>query len=62
MAFERVFGLLCHYEDRELLKHSSYFGKIHQYMKWGYTYEEYSKDKSENKIGIYKIMKVWTGR
>lgn len=64
MAFERVFGLLCHYEDRELLKHSSYFGKIHQYMKWGYTYEEYvkEKDKNENKLDTYKMIKIWTGR
>jgi hypothetical protein len=61
MAFERIFGLLCSFETKELQKTPSIFGKIHHYLHWGYNYENYILDKSSNKIEV-PLIKVWTGR
>jgi hypothetical protein len=59
MAFERVFSVVCHNENRELIKRSSILGSIHHYIKLGYTFNEYIRNKKQNK---YAIVKVWTGR
>lgn len=58
-ALERIIGILFHLEFRELAALHSLLGNIWNYGKWGYTYEEYTKNH------IYKhlpIVKVWTGR
>jgi len=61
MAFERIFGLLCSFENKELQKDPSIFGKIHHYIHWGYSYENYILDKLNNKMDL-SLIKVWTGR
>jgi hypothetical protein len=59
MAFERVFSVICHNENKNLIKRSSVLGSIHRYIKLGYTFNEYIKNKKQNKL---PIIKVWTGR
>ena len=70
MSFERIFGLLCCYEKKELFDNISVFGDIHDYTynltrtqkKYDYYYHEYLHDKENNLIGDFPIVKVWTGR
>ena len=52
--FERVFAIIVYNNT----KHTSYFGDIHSYIKWGITFPEYVTGKYSN----YPIMKIWTGR
>jgi hypothetical protein len=59
MCLERIFALLACVENPILLKEPSMFGKIHDYMKWEYSYDEYLKDKYTLKA---PIIKVWSGR
>ena len=58
MSFERIFGLICNIEDKELINNISLFGKIHHYIHWGFTYEKYLNED----IDRYELIKVWTGR
>jgi len=62
MNFERIFALVCINECNDLSINPSIFGSIHNYIKYGYTYEEYLSDKIQNKIEHLEIIKVWTGR
>ena len=65
MNLERIFSILCNIEEPDLVKNSSIFGDIMDFIHWGYTYEMYDKDsKNENHhiFKKYKIIKVWTGR
>ena len=70
MSFERIFGLLCCYEKKELFDNISIFGDIHDYTynltrtqkKYDYYYHEYLHDKDNNLIEDLPIVKVWTGR
>jgi hypothetical protein len=62
MNFERIFGLLCCYENSNLVNDPSIFGIIHHYIHWGYTYDSYINDKNTDKLKDKKIIKVWTGR
>jgi hypothetical protein len=57
MAIERIFGLLCSIQKPELYDEPSLFGIIHDYCKWGYTYQDY-----KNNLSNLPIIKVWTGR
>ena len=69
MIFERVFGFLCCIQNNNI-NDISLFGSIHDYLKWGYKFEEYLQDLRHehnyndiNKyINKYKIIKVWSGR
>ena len=58
MNFERIFALLCINECNELIINPSILGDIHNYIRFGYTYDDYLLDKLEN----LEIIKVWTGR
>ena len=62
MDFERIFALICFYENRDLINKPSIFGIIHHYIHWGYTLEQYLTDKINNNLNRYDIIKVWTGR
>jgi hypothetical protein len=62
MDFERIFGLICFYENSNLLNNISLYGIIHHYIHWGYTYDNYINDKNNNKIDHLDIIKVWSGR
>jgi hypothetical protein len=62
MDFERIFGLICFYENNNLINDISLYGKIHHYIHWGYTYDNYLNDKSNNKLDNLDIVKVWSGR
>ena len=58
-CLERIFAVLCSYEDKTLIKNSSMFGNIHMFINVGYSYENYITDKNNMKRDI---IKVWTGR
>jgi hypothetical protein len=55
-AVERVIGLL--FSHHFSMPISSYYGIIHNYIKWGITFTDYIT----NDYSSYPIMKVWTGR
>ena len=56
ISFERVLGCIFNFEHRNV----SYFGDIHYYCKYGYTYNDYK----DYKYILHKmpLIKVWTGR
>lgn len=69
MNLERIFGLICTYENNNLIQNPSFYGKIHHYIHWGYTFDMYLIDKSNDnklndnkKLDKYDIIKVWSGR
>jgi hypothetical protein len=62
MDFERIFGLLCFQENKNLINDISMYGIIHHYIHWGYTYDSYINDIKTNKLDHLDIVKVWTGR
>ena len=62
MDFERIFALICFYENKNLINEISLYGKIHHYIHWGYTYDSYISDKNNNKLDHLDIIKVWSGR
>ena len=62
MDIERVFALICINECEQLKFEPSIFGIIHNYMRFGYTYDEYCNDKKTYNLHNYEIVKVWTGR
>jgi len=62
MNLERIFGLICTFENKGLIINPSFYGKIHHYIHWGYTFDMYLNDKLTNNLDKYDIIKVWTGR
>jgi hypothetical protein len=62
MNLERIFALICIHEDCSLSKEPSIFGAIHEYIRFGYSYEDYLEDRKNNNIDNKEIIKVWTGR
>ena len=58
-CMERVFALICFYEDKNLVVNSSLYGDIHDCFSWGYTFDQYINNKKE---GDEKIVKLWSGR
>jgi hypothetical protein len=61
MNLERIFALICINENKNLSNEPSIFGIIHEYTTFGYSYEDYLKDKKNNNLKK-DIIKVWTGR
>ena len=59
--FERIFGLICMYEN-SISSECSMYGIIHHYIHWGYIYDSYIVDKNEGKLEHLDIIKVWSGR
>lgn len=62
MNLERIFALICTFEDNSLQTSPSLFGIIHHYIHWGYTFEGYENDIKNNKINHLDIVKTWSGR
>jgi len=62
MNLERIFGLICTIENRNLIINPSFYGKIHHYIHWGYTFDMYLNDRKINNLDKYDIIKVWSGR
>jgi hypothetical protein len=56
-ALERLFALIC-YSNKSDKSDKSYFGDIHEYIRWGVTFTDYLT----KYIGTYPIIKVWTER
>ena len=48
-ALERVFSVLCHIEDKEIIHNGSLFGDIST-VNWGYKFDEYLEDKNNNNL------------
>lgn len=60
-ALERIFAVMFFIESPETRIAKSLLGGIEKYCRWGYTYDEYSRDFYTR--GIQNpIVKVWTGR
>lgn len=51
---ERIIAILCYKECSSV---DNYFGDIHSYQKWGYTFSDYLSGNQH-----LPILKVWTGR
>jgi len=60
-CLERIMAVLFYIECPQLQLYKSLFGDIFSYMRWGYTFEEYSSNLKKNRI-IKPVVKVWTGR
>ncbi len=60
--FERLIGLVSCAEYPELNNECSLFGDIHQYIRWGVTFDEYLNMKNNGQVNNFPIMKVWSGR
>lgn len=61
-ALERIMAILFYNEYPRLIEIKSLLGTIHNYMKWGYSYDNYINDIKKYKGAIRPIVKVWTGR
>jgi hypothetical protein len=60
-SLERIMAVLFYIEFPQLQLYKSLFGDIFSYMKWGYTFEEYSSNLKKKRV-IKPVVKVWTGR
>jgi len=64
-CLERLFGIVCCHND-ETVKNKVIYGDIHnyinQYCKWTYDYDEYIRDREENKLSQFPIIKTFNGR
>ena len=54
-AFERIIGCLLQINSKE----PSLFGSIHNYCRWGLSYDKYIKNEYNHGL---PVIKVWTGR
>jgi len=63
MSLERIFGMLCSILDPKLKKKPSLYGNVcTDYMKSGYTFDQYLTDKNKNQLPNYPMIKVWSSR
>lgn len=60
-CLERIMGCIFYTENDKLRIIKSLFGNIMSYIKWGYTFNEYTEDFKSNRLPK-KVVKVWTGR
>ena len=60
-CLERIMGCIFFSESKKLRKMKSVFGRIHNYQKWGYSYDNYMDDILKKRLPK-SIVKVWTGR
>ena len=60
IAFERVIACMVQYENINM--HFGILGDIGRYCKWGYSFQEYMRDKDKLDTYTYPFIKVWTGR
>ena len=62
MNFERIFSVICTYENNKLYQQPSLYGIIHHYIHWGYNYESYEEDIKNKRIEHLPLIKIWNGR
>jgi hypothetical protein len=67
IAFERIFGVLCHLHSKKLQQglqtgDISIYGNIHDYIQYGYSYENYLHDLRNDTLRPLPVIKVWSGR
>ena len=62
MCLERIYGLLCTLEKKSLNDDPAMLGQINVHINWGYTYDLYMRDKKNDNLDNYIIVKVWSGR
>lgn len=62
MNFERIFSVLCTLMKNELYEEKSIYGDIHEYIEWGYTYNNYIKDIENSDLEKFDLIKTWNGR
>jgi hypothetical protein len=64
MDLERIFALLSTYENNSLINDPSFYGIIHHYIHWGYSFDNYKNDleNDKSKLDKYSLIKVWSGR
>ena len=60
-ALERIFGVIFCIECPNVYSNKSILGNIHKYSKWGYTFDEFVRDRTKKQI-FHPVVKVWTGR
>lgn len=60
-CLERIMGVIFSLEAPELAKDPSVLGVIFQYIRWGYTFDEYTADVKKG-IALRPVIKTWTGR
>lgn len=59
-CLERILGCIM-FTNYINSTNKSIFGNIMKYQTWGYTYDKYISDTSNNKF-VAQVIKVWTGR
>ena len=61
-CLERIFGLLCSNENKNLINNNTFFGNIFTYKEcFFYTYEKYLLDVENNDTNL-QCVKIWSGR
>ena len=60
-CLERIMGILFFTENPKIIHQKSIFGEIQKYLRWGYSYNEYTTDLKKGTI-LKPVVKVWTGR
>ena len=60
-CLERIMGCIFYIENDKIQTTKSLFGNIMSYLKWGYTFNEYTEDFKSNNIPK-NVVKVWSGR
>lgn len=66
MNMERVFAVVCQFENRSIFTNNAILGDLFKYINYhyGYSFDEYTNDvmKKNRNITKKEIVKVWTGR
>jgi hypothetical protein len=60
-CLERIMGCIFFTDNSKIAYQKSLFGKIQNYLKWGYTFNEYQDSLKKGTI-LKPVIKVWTGR
>lgn len=60
-CLERIMGVIFSIEQPNLYVIKSLFGRIFNYQRWGYSYDEYINDVKNRRLPKL-VVKVWTGR
>lgn len=63
-CMERVMGCIATMEDPSLCSIPSLFGTIFAFLPWGYTYDNYQRDRQDRTSRTHRLpmIKIWTAR
>jgi len=63
-CLERIFGIIICLNCPEIVNNKifSLLGSISKYMKWGYSYDDFYRDRTDKKRINVPLIKIWTGR